>query len=142
MLVLPLLWSVSMCDNPVMLLATTKRATFLQNILYESCSKFDFEQCSLKKSLKILIFQWEYMEMCFHGNQLSWGIKHPFISLWSKYHSPGFIHLSTMLAPVISSLDEIYCIKMNQFVIKSNTGEITILTTTRMIVWKNHSRKL
>ena len=50
------------------------------------------------------------MEMCFHGNQLSWGIKHPIISLYSKYHSPGFICLSTMLAPVIPSLDEIYCI--------------------------------
>ena len=49
------------------------------------------------------------MEMCFHGNQLSWGIKHPFISLCSEYHSPYFICLSTMLAPVISSLDEIYC---------------------------------
>ena len=48
--------------------------------------------------------------MCFHGNQLSWGIKHPLISLWFKYCSPGFIHLSTVLAPVISSLDEIYCI--------------------------------
>ena len=47
--------------------------------------------------------------MCFHGNQLSWGIKHPLISLWSKYHSPAFIRLSLMLAPVISSLDEIYC---------------------------------
>ena len=49
------------------------------------------------------------MEMCFHGNQLSWVIKHPIISLCSKYHSPSFICLSTMLAPVISSLDEIYC---------------------------------
>ena len=47
--------------------------------------------------------------MCFHGNQLSWGIKHPLISLWSKYRSPAFIRFSTMLAPVISSLDEIYC---------------------------------
>ena len=49
------------------------------------------------------------MEMCFHGNQLSWAIKHPFISLCFKYHSPGFICFSTVLAPVISSLDEIYC---------------------------------
>ena len=49
------------------------------------------------------------MEMCFHGNQLSWGIKHPFISLYSKYHSPGFICFSSMLAPVIPSLDGIYC---------------------------------
>ena len=47
--------------------------------------------------------------MRFHGNQLSWAIKHPFISLCFKYHSPGFICFSTMLAPVISSLDEIYC---------------------------------
>ena len=47
--------------------------------------------------------------MCFHGNQLSWGINHPLISLWSKYHSFAFIRLCTMLAPVISSLDEIYC---------------------------------
>ena len=47
--------------------------------------------------------------MCFHGNQLSWGIKHLLISLWSKYHFPAFIRLSTMLAPVISSLDEINC---------------------------------
>ena len=58
----------------------------------------------------MLIFLREYMEMCFHGNQLSWVIKHPFISLYSKYHSPSFICLSIMLAPVISSLDEIYCI--------------------------------
>ena len=49
------------------------------------------------------------MEMCFHGNQLSWAKKHPFISLCFKYHSLGFICFSTMLAPVISSLDEIYC---------------------------------
>ena len=49
------------------------------------------------------------MEMCFHGNQLSWGINHPLISLWSKYPSPALIRLSTMLAPVISSLDKIYC---------------------------------
>ena len=52
------------------------------------------------------------MEMCFHGNQLSWGIKHPLISLRSKYRSPAFIRLSTMLAPVISSLDEIYCMQI------------------------------
>ena len=47
--------------------------------------------------------------MCFHGNQLSWGIKHPIISLYSKYHSLGFIRFPVMLAPVISSLDGIYC---------------------------------
>ena len=47
--------------------------------------------------------------MCFHGNQLSWAIKHPLISLCFKYYFPGFICFPTMLAPVISSLDEIYC---------------------------------
>ena len=49
------------------------------------------------------------MKMYFHGNQLSWGIKHPLINLWSKYHFSNFVHLFTMLAPIMSSLDEIYC---------------------------------
>ena len=47
--------------------------------------------------------------MRFHGNQLLWAIKHPLISLCFKYHFWGFICFSTMLAPIISSLDEIYC---------------------------------
>ena len=47
--------------------------------------------------------------MRFYGNQLSWAIKHLFITLCFKYHSPSFICVSIMLAPVISSLDEIYC---------------------------------
>ena len=55
--------------------------------------------------------------MCFHGNQLSWAIKHPVISLCLKYHSPGFIIFPTMLAPVISSLDEIYCTKISHMII-------------------------
>ena len=54
------------------------------------------------------------MEMCFHGNQLSWGINHLLISLLSKYRSPAFIRFSSMLAPVISSLDEIYCMLNSQ----------------------------
>ena len=41
-------------------------------------------------------------------HQLSWAIKHPFVSLSFKYHSPGLLRFSTKLAPVISSLDEIY----------------------------------
>ena len=53
--------------------------------------------------------------MCFHGNQLSWKIKHPVISLCLNYHSPGFIGFPTILAPVISSLDEIYCITQPSF---------------------------
>ena len=97
------------CNTQMRSLATAKQATFLQNILRENWNKFDFKQCSQKKTLKILIFKQEYMEMCFHGNQLSWGIKHPLISLWSKYCSPAFIRLSTILAPAISTLDLIYC---------------------------------
>ena len=52
------------------------------------------------------------MEMCFHGCRLSWGINHSFISLYSKYQPPSFICSPIMLAPVFSSLDEIYCTKM------------------------------
>ena len=47
--------------------------------------------------------------MRFHSNQLSWAIKRPFISLSLKYHFPDFILFSTMLAPIMSCLDEIYC---------------------------------
>ena len=47
--------------------------------------------------------------MCFHGNQPSWGINHSFISLYFKYQSPRFTSIPVILAPVISSLDEIYC---------------------------------
>ena len=102
------------CHTWIRSLATAKQAIFLQNILWESCSKFYFKQCSLKKFLKILIFWREYMEMCFHGNQISWGINHSFISLYSKYQPPSFIYSSIMLAPVISSLDEIYCISFGK----------------------------
>ena len=49
------------------------------------------------------------MEMRFHGNQVSWGINHSFINLYSKYQLSSFICSSIVLAPVISSLDEIYC---------------------------------
>ena len=34
-----------------------KLAIFLQNMIWEICSTFDFEQCSLKKIVKILIFK-------------------------------------------------------------------------------------
>ena len=50
--------------------------------------------------------------MCFHGNQVSWGINHSFISLYSKYQPTSFICSPIMLAPVFSSLDEIYCIRV------------------------------
>ena len=90
--------------------ATAKRAIFLQNILWESCSKFNFKQCSLKKFLKILIFWREYMEIGFHGNRILWGINHSLISLYFKYQLSSFFCSSLMLNPIISSLDEIYCI--------------------------------
>ena len=37
--------------------------------------------------------------MHFHGNQLWWAIKRPYISLCFKYHTPSLISFSTMLAP-------------------------------------------
>ena len=61
------------------------------------------------------------MEMCFHGNQHPWAIKHPFISLYFKYQSIRFICLNfkyqplkyiflpVMNSPVFLSLDDIYC---------------------------------
>ena len=50
--------------------------------------------------------------MYFHGNQHPWAIKHPFISLYSKYQSPKFICHPVMKSPVFPSLDDIYCMKM------------------------------
>ena len=44
----------------------------------------------------------------FHGNQVSWGINYFFISLYSEHQPHSFICSSLMLAPIISSLDEIY----------------------------------
>ena len=49
--------------------------------------------------------------MRFHGNQVSWGINYSFISVYSKYQPTSFICSSIVLAPVISSLEEIYCMK-------------------------------
>ena len=102
-------YSAIQCIHMRQPLATAKRVTFVQNILYENYSKFRLKKCSLKKFLKILIFQRKYMEMCFHGNKISWALKHHFINPCFKYHYSCFIHLFPMLAPVISSLDEIYC---------------------------------
>ena len=47
--------------------------------------------------------------MCFHGNQHPWAIKHPFISLYSKYQSLKFICLPVVNSPAFPSLDDIYC---------------------------------
>ena len=44
------------CHTWIRSLATAKQATFLQNTRWESCSKFEFKQCSLKESLKMLLF--------------------------------------------------------------------------------------
>ena len=54
--------------------------------------------------------------MRFHSNQLSWSIKHHFISVCSKYQSSGFIRFATILAPDILSLDKIYCRILLQFI--------------------------
>ena len=47
--------------------------------------------------------------MHFHGNQLSWAIKHHFISLYFKYQSHKYICLPAMNSPIFPSLDDIYC---------------------------------
>ena len=86
-----------------------KQTIFLQNILWESCGKFYFKQCSLKKFLKILILLHKYMKMCFHSNQHPWATKHPFISLYFKYQVLTFICLPVMDSPIFPSLDDIYC---------------------------------
>ena len=48
--------------------------------------------------------------MCFHGNQHPWAIKHPFISLYSKYQSFKYIYLPAMSSPIFPILADIYCI--------------------------------
>ena len=53
--------------------------------------------------------------MCFHGNQHPSSIKHPFISLYSKYHPFIFICLLNMNSPVFPSLDDIYCTFLPNF---------------------------
>ena len=50
--------------------------------------------------------------MRFHRNQVSWGISYSFIILYLKYQPPSFISSPIMLSPVISSLDEIYCMRV------------------------------
>ena len=49
------------------------------------------------------------MEMCFHSNQHPSSIKHPFISLYSKYQSFIFTCFPDMNTPVFPILDDIYC---------------------------------
>ena len=97
------------CHTQLRSLAMAKRAIFLQNILWENYSKFNFKQCSIAKFVRILIFQPEYIKMCFHSNQHPSSIKHPFISLYSKYRSLRFICLPIMNSPIFPSLDDIYC---------------------------------
>ena len=75
------------------------------------------------------------MEICFHGNQLSWGNKHPLINLWSKNRFPAFICLSTMLAPVISSLDEIYCIDVRKFM--ALASYLMVIHDLRISCWRS-----
>ena len=53
--------------------------------------------------------------MCFHGNQHLLSIKHPFISLYSKYQLFRFIYPSIMNSPVFLCLDDIYC-KLYKFI--------------------------
>ena len=50
--------------------------------------------------------------MYFHGNQHPWAIKHPFISLYSKYQCFKYIYLPEVNSPIFPSLDDIYCTQM------------------------------
>ena len=129
------------CHTWIHSLATAKQAIFLQNILWESYSKFNFKQCSFKKFFKILIFWREYMEMCFHGNHISWGINHSFISLYSKYQPLSFICSSIMLAPVISSLDEIYCMPYRRACLNSGCALLKLHCICKKYK-KNHKNKM
>ena len=116
------------CHTWIRSLATAKQAIFLQNIISESCSKFHFKQYSLK----ILILLREYMEMCFHGNQNPWAIKHPFISLYFKYQSLRFICLSVMNSPVFPSLDDIYCTMTSNVAFNDKTGSFIMGLTVHL----------
>ena len=80
-----------MCDSPVMLPSNRQTSDILTEHTVGNCSKFYLKQCSPKKFLKKLVLLREYMKMCSHGNQHPWAIKHPFISLYSKYQSLKFI---------------------------------------------------
>ena len=97
-----------MCESPVVLPSCQTR-NILASILWKNYSKFESKHFSLKKSVTILIFKLQYMEMCFHGNQPLLAIQHHFINLNSKYQSFRFIFLPFIHAPVFPSLDDIYC---------------------------------
>ena len=85
------------------------QAIFFQNILLKNCTKSNLEQYSLKKFVKILIFQQEYIKMCFHGNRHPSSIKYPLISSYFKYYSLKIICFLIMNSPIFPSLDDIYC---------------------------------
>ena len=71
--------------------------------------------------------------MCFHGNRISWGINHSFISLYSKYQPPSIICSPITLAPVISSLDEIYCTFLHSAVVAVGRGSTVFVGLTSCI---------
>ena len=107
----------------------TLKCTFINKLIYDQGGKTQTEFISIRGLATIGLYHClhltrhrqiqeserhyvaviKYIEMHFHGNQLLWAIKHPFISLCFKPHSSSFICFSAILAPVISGLDEIYC---------------------------------
>ena len=58
------------------------------------------------------------MKICFHDNQYPSSIKHPFVSLYSKYQSFIFVCLPDMNSPIFPSLDDIYCRLLTRLVAK------------------------
>ena len=111
--------------------AKTKQAIFLLNILWESCSKFDFKQCSFKKFLKILIFQRE--NMYFHGKRHPLSTNHPFISLYTKYQSHRFICLPRISKSRRHLLYLSLLRKQKLFVKKANI--ITLKNLILVVIW-------
>ena len=48
--------------------------------------------------------------MCFHGNQLSWGIKHPLITLPSKDHFPLYLCFHNACSHYLKSRRDQLCL--------------------------------
>ena len=73
--------------------------------------------------------------MYFHGNQHLWAIKHPFVSLYSKYQFLQFICLPVMNSPVFPSLDDIYCMsQVGHLLRRSATLYCIYIFTSRILV--------
>ena len=62
--------------------------------------------------------------MCFHSNQHPLSIKHPFISLYSKYQFFMFTCSPDMNSPVFPILDDIYCMSMSMMRLTEHEAQV------------------